>query len=177
MAAMPFRTFWSSSPTCRSDRGRRPSWYVEQGAGRRLRVRQLHSRLHRSASRIGRSASRRPAVPIIGDDIKSQVGATSMHRTLARLFLERGVRSRAHEPAERRRRHWTSYNMLERERLESKKISKTNAVTSGCSTTSCPADDVYIGPSGLRAVAQGPQVGAHPHRRGSRSAARRSTWS
>ncbi len=84
-------------------------------------------------------------VPIIGDDIKSQVGATIMHRTLARLFLERGVR------LERTSQlnvggNMDFYNMLERERLESKKISKTNAVTSMLDYE-LPADDVYIGPS------------------------------
>jgi myo-inositol-1-phosphate synthase len=84
-------------------------------------------------------------VPIIGDDIKSQVGATIMHRTLARLFQDRGVR------LERTSQlnvggNMDFYNMLERERLESKKISKTNAVTS-IIDYELPADDVYIGPS------------------------------
>src|SRR5919109_2368906 len=68
-------------------------------------------------------------LPIIGDDIKSQVGATILHRQLARLFHDRGVRM------ERTSQlnvggNMDFYNMLERERLESKKISKTNAVTS-----------------------------------------------
>src|SRR5579883_1538322 len=68
-------------------------------------------------------------LPIIGDDIKSQVGATIVHRTLTRLFRERGVR------LERTSQlnvggNMDFYNMLERSRLESKKISKTNAVTS-----------------------------------------------
>jgi myo-inositol-1-phosphate synthase len=84
-------------------------------------------------------------LPIIGDDIKSQVGATILHRTLARLFRERGVR------LERTSQlnvggNMDFYNMLERERLESKKISKTNAVTSMLDYQ-LPADDVYIGPS------------------------------
>ena len=84
-------------------------------------------------------------MPIIGDDIKSQVGATIVHRTLARLFRERGVR------IERTSQlnvggNMDFYNMLERERLESKKISKTNAVTSMLDYE-LPADDVYIGPS------------------------------
>ena len=88
---------------------------------------------------------KRRALPIIGDDIKSQVGATIMHRTLARLFHERGVR------LERTSQlnvggNMDFYNMLERERLESKKISKTNAVTSMLDYK-LPADDVYIGPS------------------------------
>ena len=68
-------------------------------------------------------------LPIVGDDIKSQVGATIVHRTLARLFAERGVE------VERTSQlnvggNMDFFNMLERERLESKKISKTNAVTS-----------------------------------------------
>ena len=84
-------------------------------------------------------------LPIIGDDIKSQVGATIVHRQLARLFHDRGVRM------ERTSQlnvggNMDFYNMLERERLESKKISKTNAVTS-IMDHELPADDVYIGPS------------------------------
>ncbi len=84
-------------------------------------------------------------LPIIGDDIKSQVGATILHRQLARLFADRGVR------LERTSQlnvggNMDFYNMLERERLESKKISKTNAVTS-IMDHELPADDVYIGPS------------------------------
>jgi myo-inositol-1-phosphate synthase len=84
-------------------------------------------------------------VPIVGDDIKSQVGATIVHRTLARLFHERGVKmlrtSQLNVGG-----NMDFYNMLERERLESKKISKTNAVTS-IMGHKLPADDVYIGPS------------------------------
>jgi myo-inositol-1-phosphate synthase len=84
-------------------------------------------------------------VPIIGDDIKSQVGATIVHRSLARLFHERGVKllrtSQLNVGG-----NMDFYNMLERERLESKKISKTNAVTS-IMGHELPADDVYIGPS------------------------------
>jgi myo-inositol-1-phosphate synthase len=84
-------------------------------------------------------------LPIIGDDIKSQVGATIVHRTLARLFADRGVKmlrtSQLNVGG-----NMDFYNMLERERLESKKISKTNAVTS-IMDHELPADDVYIGPS------------------------------
>jgi myo-inositol-1-phosphate synthase len=88
---------------------------------------------------------KKAGLPIIGDDIKSQVGATIVHRTLARLFRERGVR------LERTSQlnvggNMDFYNMLERERLESKKISKTNAVTSMLDYK-LPEDDVYIGPS------------------------------
>src|SRR5436190_13966813 len=88
---------------------------------------------------------REAGLPIIGDDIKSQVGATIVHRQLARLFADRGVRM------ERTSQlnvggNMDFYNMLERERLESKKISKTNAVTS-IMDHELPAEDVYIGPS------------------------------
>ncbi len=88
---------------------------------------------------------RRARLPIVGDDIKSQVGATIVHRTLARLFAERGVKmvrtSQLNVGG-----NMDFYNMLERERLESKKISKTRAVTS-IMDHELPADDVYIGPS------------------------------
>jgi len=84
-------------------------------------------------------------LPVIGDDIKSQVGATIVHRNLARLFHDRGVKmlrtSQLNVGG-----NMDFYNMLERERLESKKISKTNAVTS-IMGHELPADDVYIGPS------------------------------
>jgi myo-inositol-1-phosphate synthase len=84
-------------------------------------------------------------LPIVGDDIKSQVGATIVHRQLARLFGDRGVKlvrtSQLNVGG-----NMDFYNMLERERLESKKISKTNAVTSVVGHE-LPADDVHIGPS------------------------------
>ncbi|RJQ43930.1 MAG: inositol-3-phosphate synthase [Gaiellales bacterium] len=84
-------------------------------------------------------------LPIIGDDIKSQVGATIVHRTLASLFLDRGVR------LERTGQlnvggNSDFRNMLERDRLESKKISKTNAVTS-LLDYEIGDDNVHIGPS------------------------------
>ncbi len=84
-------------------------------------------------------------LPIIGDDIKSQVGATIVHRTLTRLFEDRGVKM-LHTSQLNVGGNMDFYNMLERERLESKKISKTNAVTS-IMEEQLPADDVYIGPS------------------------------
>lgn len=84
-------------------------------------------------------------LPVIGDDIKSQVGATIVHRVLTRLFRERGVRLE--------RTYQLNFggntdflNMLERERLESKKISKTNAVTSQLDYK-LPVGDVHVGPS------------------------------
>ncbi len=84
-------------------------------------------------------------VPIIGDDIKSQVGSTILHRSLAKLFEDRGVKIE--------RTYQLNFggnmdfmNMLERERLESKKISKTQAVTSNM-TGELPKESVHVGPS------------------------------
>ncbi len=84
-------------------------------------------------------------LPVIGDDIKSQVGATIVHRVLTRLFRDRGVR------LERTYQlnfggDMDFYNMLERERLESKKISKTNAVTSQLDYE-LPPGAIHVGPS------------------------------
>ena len=84
-------------------------------------------------------------LPIIGDDIKSQVGATIVHRVLTRLFRDRGVK------LERTYQlnfggNTDFFNMLERERLESKKISKTTAVTSQLDYRLNP-DDIHVGPS------------------------------
>ena len=84
-------------------------------------------------------------LPIIGDDIKSQVGATITHRVLARLFEDRGVRiDRTYQLNFGGNTDFL--NMLERERLESKKISKTNAVTSQLPYAIEP-DNVHVGPS------------------------------
>lgn len=84
-------------------------------------------------------------LPIIGDDIKSQVGATIVHRALTHLFRQRGVKLE--------RTYQLNFggntdflNMLERERLQSKKISKTNAVTS-LLDYDIGADNIHIGPS------------------------------
>jgi myo-inositol-1-phosphate synthase len=84
-------------------------------------------------------------LPIIGDDIKSQVGATIVHRQLARLFADRGVRM------ERTSQlnvggNTDFYNLLERDRLVSKKISKTQSVTSQIEQ-GIESDNVHIGPS------------------------------
>jgi myo-inositol-1-phosphate synthase len=84
-------------------------------------------------------------LPIVGDDIKSQVGATIVHRALARLFGDRGVKV-IHTSQLNVGGNMDFYNMLERERLESKKISKTNAVTS-IMEDELPAHDVHVGPS------------------------------
>ena len=84
-------------------------------------------------------------LPVIGDDIKSQVGATIVHRVLTRLFVDRAVK------LERTYQlnfggNTDFYNMLERARLESKKISKTNAVTSQLDYELDP-DNIHVGPS------------------------------
>jgi myo-inositol-1-phosphate synthase len=84
-------------------------------------------------------------VPIIGDDIKSQVGATIVHRILARLFEDRGmVLDRTYQLNVGGNMDFK--NMLERDRLESKKISKTQSVTSQIDH-GIAANDVHIGPS------------------------------
>jgi myo-inositol-1-phosphate synthase len=87
----------------------------------------------------------RAGVPIVGDDIKSQVGATIVHRILARLFQDRGVEL-DHTSQLNFGGNMDFMNMLERERLRSKKISKTQAVTSQL-RNGIPADDIHIGPS------------------------------
>jgi myo-inositol-1-phosphate synthase len=84
-------------------------------------------------------------IPILGDDIKAQVGATIVHRTLAKLFSDRGVK------VERTYQLNTGgntdfLNMLERERLKNKKISKTDSVQSQLPTPLHP-DNIHIGPS------------------------------
>jgi len=84
-------------------------------------------------------------LPIIGDDIKSQVGATITHRVLTRLFMDRGVRiDRTYQLNFGGNTDFL--NMLERERLESKKISKTNAVTSMIDYE-IGDENVHVGPS------------------------------
>ncbi len=84
-------------------------------------------------------------LPIIGDDVKSQVGATITHRVLTNLFKDRGVHlDRTYQL--NFGGNMDFYNMLERERLESKKISKTNAVTSQLPYKLDP-ENVHVGPS------------------------------
>lgn len=84
-------------------------------------------------------------LPVIGDDIKSQVGATIVHRLLANLFRERGVRlDRTYQLNFGGNTDFL--NMLERERLESKKISKTQSVMSQLDFP-LGAEDVHVGPS------------------------------
>ncbi|NLE94576.1 MAG: inositol-3-phosphate synthase [Dehalococcoidia bacterium] len=119
-------------------------WYVEQvlAAGCGF-VNCIPVFIGREAYWQKRFAER--GMPVIGDDIKSQVGATITHRVLTRLFRDRGVKLE--------RTYQLNFggntdfmNMLERERLESKKISKTNAVTSQLDYD-MGADNVHVGPS------------------------------
>lgn len=84
-------------------------------------------------------------LPIVGDDIKSQIGATITHRTLAKLFTDRGVKlDRTYQINTGGNTDFL--NMLARERLKSKKISKTEAVQSVLDK-SLPSDNIHIGPS------------------------------
>jgi myo-inositol-1-phosphate synthase len=89
---------------------------------------------------------REAGVPIVGDDIKSQVGSTIVHRVLTRLFEDRGL-ALDHTYQLNVGGNMDFRNMLERDRLESKKISKTQAVTSQIEHAPLSADDVHIGPS------------------------------
>ena len=119
-------------------------WYIEQilEAGCGL-VNCIPVFIAREKYWQGRFAEK--GLPIIGDDIKSQVGATIVHRVLARLFGDRGVKLE--------RTYQLNFggntdflNMLERTRLESKKISKTNSVTSQLDFN-LPPGDIHVGPS------------------------------
>jgi myo-inositol-1-phosphate synthase len=88
---------------------------------------------------------RERGLPLIGDDVKSQVGATILHRLLVGLFVDRGVRiDRTYQLNFGGNTDFL--NMLERERLESKKISKTGAVTSMLPYPLAP-ENVHVGPS------------------------------
>ena len=120
-------------------------WYVEQVLAGRRRASSTASRSSSPARTYWRERFEKAGLPIIGDDIKSQVGATIVHRMLARLFDDRGVQlERTYQLNVGGNTDFL--NMLERERLESKKISKTNAVTSQLDYD-LGADNVHIGPS------------------------------
>jgi myo-inositol-1-phosphate synthase len=119
-------------------------WYVEQvlNAGCAF-VNCIPVFIGREAYWQGRFKEK--GLPIIGDDIKSQVGATIAHRVLTRLFRERGVK--LERTSQLNVGGNTDFlNMLERSRLESKKISKTNAVTSQLDYD-IGEENVHIGPS------------------------------
>ena len=119
-------------------------WYVEQvleaGCGFVNCIPVFIAQEHYWATRF-----KKAGLPVVGDDIKSQVGATITHRAMARLFHDRGV-SLKRTSQLNVGGNMDFYNMLERDRLESKKISKTQAVTS-IMGHELPADDVHVGPS------------------------------
>ena len=131
---------------------------------RRWRPAAPSSTASRSSSPRDRDWRRRfeeRGLPIIGDDIKSQVGATIVHRVLANLFRERGVRlDRTYQLNFGGNTDFQ--NMLERERLESKKISKTQAVTSQLDMPLATGQRPCR-PERPRAVADRPQMVLHPH--------------
>ena len=119
-------------------------WYVEQilQAGCAL-VNCIPVFIASQGYWAGRFAERR--LPVIGDDVKSQVGSTIVHRVLTTLFRERGVRlDRTYQLNFGGNMDFC--NMLERERLESKKVSKTGAVTSQLDYA-LPAEAIHVGPS------------------------------
>jgi myo-inositol-1-phosphate synthase len=119
-------------------------WYVEQALAAGVAfVNNIPVFIAREAYWAKRF--KQAGLPIIGDDIKSQVGATIMHRSLATLYEDRGVKlERTYQLNVGGNTDFL--NMLERERLESKKISKTNAVTSQI-PHDMGAENVHIGPS------------------------------
>ena len=132
------------------------------GAQGGRRVRQLPARVHRPRGLLGRALQRGRACRSSATTSSRRSGATIVHRQLARLFHDRGVR------LERTSQlnvggNMDFYNMLERERLASKKESKTNAVTS-IMGHELPADDVHVGPSDYVRLADRPQVGPHQAR-------------
>jgi myo-inositol-1-phosphate synthase len=118
-------------------------WYVEQALAAGVAfVNNIPVFIAREAYWAKRF--KQAGLPIIGDDIKSQVGATIMHRSLATLYEDRGVKlERTYQLNVGGNTDFL--NMLERERLESKKISKTNAVTSQI-PHDMGAENVHIGP-------------------------------
>jgi myo-inositol-1-phosphate synthase len=98
-----------------------------------------------ASSEYWRERFRERGLPVVGDDVKSQVGATITHRVLTNLFKDRGVHlDRTYQL--NFGGNMDFYNMLERERLESKKISKTNAVTSQL-PYDLGEENVHVGPS------------------------------
>ncbi len=100
-------------------------------------------------------------MPIIGDDIKSQVGATIVHRVLSRLFEDRGL-TLDHTYQLNVGGNMDFKNMLDRERLQSKKVSKTQAVTSQLERNDMNPTTSHR-TKRPRTVAPRPQVGVHSH--------------
>ena len=150
-------------------------WYVEQIARRRVRLRELHPRVHRARGVLAPAGSRSAGLPMVGDDVKSQVGATIIHRVLTRLFMDRGVRldrtSQLNFGG-----NTDFYNMLERDRLTSKKISKTDSVRSQLGSRAAGRRRPHR-PERLRAVARRTASGRTSASRAVASAISRSTSS
>ncbi len=119
-------------------------WYVEQAL--QAKVAFINAiPVFIASSDFWANRFKEAGLPIIGDDIKSQVGATITHRVLTNLFIDRGVR--IERTSQLNVGGNTDFmNMLERERLESKKISKTQAVTS-LLPYDIGEDNIHIGPS------------------------------
>ena len=119
-------------------------WYVEQILKARCAMVNAIP-VFIASSKYWNRRFKKTGVPIIGDDIKSQVGATITHRVLTNLFIDRGVK--LERTSQLNVGGNTDFlNMLERERLESKKISKTQAVSSQLPYNLDP-DNIHIGPS------------------------------
>ncbi len=119
-------------------------WYVEQGLKAGCAFVNCIP-VFIASQRYWQNRFKEAKLPVIGDDIKSQVGATILHRVLVTLFNERGVK--LERTSQLNVGGNTDFlNMLERSRLASKKISKTGAVTS-LLPFKIPDEDVYIGPS------------------------------
>ena len=151
----------SSSATCPSA-PRRPRSSTRSAPSTPRSRSSTRSRSSSPAPRSGRTSSPTAGVPIVGDDIKSQVGATITHRVLAKLFEDRGVTvDRTYQLNVGGNMDFM--NMLERERLESKKISKTQSVTSQLQAPIDAAQRAHR-PVRLRRVARRPQVGVRPPR-------------
>jgi myo-inositol-1-phosphate synthase len=126
---------------------------------RRRRLRQRPAGVHRSDPEWAKKFED-AGVPIVGDDIKSQVGATITHRVMAKLFEDRGVTlDRTYQLNVGGNMDFK--NMLERERLESKKVSKTQAVTSNLTGSLAGKMRTRTCTSArrLRRLARRPQVG------------------
>lgn len=119
-------------------------WYVEQCLSAKVAVVNCMP-VFIAREKYWQKRFKKAGIPIIGDDIKSQVGATITHRVLTQLFAERGVHlDRTYQLNFGGNSDFL--NMLERERLESKKESKTNAVTSIAGVEFAPGD-IHVGPS------------------------------
>ena len=131
------------------------------GLDAKVGLRQRHTGVHRQRPGVGRRSSATPACRSSVTTSRARSGSTIAHRVLARLFEDRGLAlDRTYQLNFGGNMDFK--NMLERERLESKKISKTQAVTSQIEHRRSARDDVHIGPSDHVAVARRPEVGLHP---------------